>query len=401
MYIKTIYCQFRYKIMKKVFYWSPFTSKVATVKSVINSAYSVNRYLNKNLFRATIIDAVHEWKEYSDILKKKNIELIHLNKNSIFNNFKKDGFLRSRMAYWYIFFKSFDPLHKVLKNEKPAFLIIHLITSLPLILFLFKNYETKLILRISGLPRLTFFRKILWKVACKKVFKITCPTEDTFKDLSRYDFLRNKLCVLHDPVISLKDMNVLKNTQIDLDDRTTEIVENKKFLLSIGRLTKQKNFLFYLKCIPEIINLDRDLYFLFIGEGEQKLEFLDIIKKLDISDRVLTLGFTNNVNYFMNKSEALVLTSLWEDPGFVIVEAGYNNCQVVSSNCPNGPIEIIDKDGGYLFKSNSKIDFLKTIKSFLNDNKRNKINRKIVLKKRSKKFTLFRHCLILKKNILI
>ena len=60
MYIKTIYCQFRYKIMKKVFYWSPFTSKVATVKSVINSAYSVNRYLNKNLFRATIIDAVHE-----------------------------------------------------------------------------------------------------------------------------------------------------------------------------------------------------------------------------------------------------------------------------------------------------------------------------------------------------
>ena len=65
----------------------------------------------------------------------------------------------------------------------------------------------------------------------------------------------------------------------------------------------------------------------------------------------------------MNKSEALVLTSLWEDPGFVIVEAGYNNCQVVSSNCPNGPMEIINKDGGYLFKSNSKIDFLKTIKS--------------------------------------
>ena len=71
----------------------------------------------------------------------------------------------------------------------------------------------------------------------------------------------------------------------------------------------------------------------------------------------------------MNKSEALVVTSLWEDPGFVIVEAGYNNCQVISSNCPNGPSEIIDKDGGYLFESNSKIDFLKTIKLFLNEKK--------------------------------
>ena len=38
--------------------------------------YSVNKYLNKDLFKATIIDAVHEWKGYSDILKKKNIDLI-------------------------------------------------------------------------------------------------------------------------------------------------------------------------------------------------------------------------------------------------------------------------------------------------------------------------------------
>ena len=33
---------------KKVFYWSPFTSYVATVKAVINSVRSVN-YYSKNL----------------------------------------------------------------------------------------------------------------------------------------------------------------------------------------------------------------------------------------------------------------------------------------------------------------------------------------------------------------
>ena len=56
----------------------------------------------------------------------------------------------------------------------------------------------------------------------------------------------------------------------------------------------------------------------------------------------------------MKRAQVLVLPSLWEDPGFVLVEAGYNNCLVVSSNCPNGPSEIIAKDGGYLFESNSK-----------------------------------------------
>ena len=247
------------------------------------------------------------------------------------------------------------------------------------------------------MPKLTFLMKILWKLACKNVYKITCPTNDTLKDLNKYDFLRDKLCILHDPIINLKDIKILNNSKINIDDKIKDVVENKKFLLSIGRFTKQKNFLFYVKCIPEIINLDKDLYFLFIGEGELKLEFLEIVKKLNISDKVLTINYTNNVNYFMKKSKALVVTSLWEDPGFVIVEAGYNNCQVISSNCPNGPSEIIDKDGGYLFESNSKKDFLKTIKLFLNEKKNSKKKRKIALKKRSRKFTLFRHSVALKK----
>ena len=34
--------------MNKILYWSPFTSKVATVKSVINSVEAVNKYLNDN-----------------------------------------------------------------------------------------------------------------------------------------------------------------------------------------------------------------------------------------------------------------------------------------------------------------------------------------------------------------
>ena len=83
----------------------------------------------------------------------------------------------------------------------------------------------------------------------------------------------------------------------------------------------------------------------------------------------------------MKKSKCLVLTSLWEDPGFVLVEAGYNNCQVISSNCPNGPSEIISNDGGYLFRSNNRQSFINTIESFLKDSEKNKISKKIILKK--------------------
>lgn len=386
--------------MNKIFYWSPFTGKVATVKSVINSAESVNRFFKDKKFKPYILDAVNEWVDFEDEIKKKEIEIIYLNKKSIFNLFKKEGFIRSRLSYWYIFFKSFFPLIKILDRKKPDYLIIHLITSLPLTLFTIKNFQTKLILRISGLPKMTFFRKILWMLASKNIYKITCPTIDTYNDLSKFKFLKDKLHVLSDPILNIKEIQRTRNQEIYINKELDLIVNKKDFLLSIGRFTKQKNFIFYLNCIPEILKLNKELYFLFIGQGENKKEFIEISKKLNISDKVFILNDTKNVHYFMKKAKALVLPSLWEDPGFVLVEAGYNNCQVLSSNCPNGPKEIIGNDGGYLFQSNSESSLIKNFNLFFKDTNYVKQKKKVKLKKKINKFTLFQHALKMQKNIL-
>ena len=387
--------------MNKIFYWSPFTtSKIATVKAVINSAGSINKFFNKNQFRISIIDAVNEWKDFEDEIKEKKIELIVLNNDSYFNSFKKDGFVRSRFAYLYVFFKSFFPLIRVLKEKKPDYFIIHLITSLPLFLFSFKNFQSKLILRISGLPKMTFFRKLLWKLAVKNIYKITCPTLATYKNLSKFEFLKEKLCVLSDPILNIDEIQKIKNKKVIINEDIKQIISNKKYLLSVGRFTKQKNYLFYLNCIPEILKLDDELYFLFIGQGEDKKKFLEISNKLGVSDRIFIIDHTKNVHYFMKNAHALVLPSLWEDPGFVLVEAGYNGCQVISSDCPNGPSEIVGDDGGYLFESNSKSSLVQTIDHFLKDTEKNKLLKKIKLKKRLKKFTSFYHATNLKNEIL-
>ena len=385
--------------MNKILYWSPFTSKVATVKSVINSAEAINKYLNDK-YKAIIVDAVNEWHDYTQELNRKNIEVIHLNKNSIFNSFKKDGFARSRFAYLYIFFKSLLPLHNQLITKKPKYLIIHLITSLPLLMFIFKNYETKLILRVSGLPKMTFIRKTIWKLSSKKIYKITCPTQDTFRDLSKFSFLKDKLIILKDPIIKCSEIQKSKSKNVSLPRNIDKIVSKNDFFLSIGRFTKQKNFIFYLKSIPEILKLNKNLYFLFIGHGEEEEIFFRIVKKLNISDRIIVIKNTDNVHYFMKKSKCLVLTSLWEDPGFVLVEAGYNNCQVITSDCPNGPKEIVSDDGGYLFKSNNSTSLLNSINYFLKDSETSRVSKKIKLKKRLKGFTFFYHSLVLRKILI-
>ena len=90
--------------MNKIFYWSPFTtSKIATVKAVINSAGSLNKFFSKNHFKISIIDAVHEWKDFEDEIREKKIEIVYLNKNSFFNLFKKMVLLEVGL-HIYIFF---------------------------------------------------------------------------------------------------------------------------------------------------------------------------------------------------------------------------------------------------------------------------------------------------------
>ena len=113
------------------------------------------------------------------------------------------GYLKSRVLSIRIFFSSIYPLLKLLKKEKPDYLIIHLLTSIPFSLLIFFNFETKFILRISGLPRLNFLRKFVWKVVSKKITLVTCPSYETMDYIKKTKiFDENKIVVLHDPIIN-------------------------------------------------------------------------------------------------------------------------------------------------------------------------------------------------------
>ena len=175
--------------MQNIYYWSPCLNKVGTVKSTVNSALSLSRY-SQDKFIVKIINICGEWDEYKDIFKKNNIEVIDLN----FNYFKylpKKGFFQSRFSYIIMILFSIIPLYRLLKKDKPEFIVLHLLTSLPLLLLNFFRFETNFILRISG-PKLNFWRKIFWKISSKKIKKITCPTKDLIEQLQNSEIFEKK-----------------------------------------------------------------------------------------------------------------------------------------------------------------------------------------------------------------
>ena len=366
-----------------IYYWSPFISNVATVNAVLGSIRSLKTYSDQK-FEPHVINAAGEWNKYKKELNDNGINIIKLSNSKIIDNSNYTGFFRSRLIYLYLFFILFIPLLRLLRKSPPDYLVIHLITPLPLLLNYIFNIKTKIILRISGLPKLNFIRKFFWKKTLKKIYHITCPTKSTTSYMKELKIISSeKISTLYDPILSTKIINKIKSKRTGF--------EFNNFYLAIGRLTKQKNFKFLVEVFSEFLKTS-DNNLIIIGEGEQRDSLQKLIEKKKLKGKIILIGYKDNVFEYFEKSKCFILSSLWEDPGFVLVESAYMNTPIISSDCNNGPKEILgDGSNGILFKSNDKASLLDALHQFENMD-RNIINKKLLdCKKGIKVFTYFNH----------
>ena len=379
--------------MVKVFYWSPFISKIATPKAVVYSAISIKKY-SRGKIEPSIINLFNEWDNYIEDIKENNLNIYNLFKIKKYIKLPEKGFLQSRFSFFFIFILSFFPLLSLLKKKKPDYLIIHLNTSLPLILLLLFKFETKFILRISGKPRLNFFRKILWKCVSNKLYKITTPTKIIAEDLIKQEiFSHNKVEILYDPVLYLKKIRINNKQKVNNSDK------NK--IVAIGRLTRQKNFKFLIECFSEIVKRYDNFTLHILGDGDEKISLQKLIKKNDLDKKVFLEGYKPEVSSYLINSYCFILSSLWEDPGFVIIESAINNTIILSSNCETGPKELLNnKVNSFIFENNNKISFINSFDEMIKTDEKTKFKIKLSMKKNINKFTLFQHYKKLSKLIL-
>ncbi len=372
--------------MKKIFYWSPHISKVATVKNVVNSAFSLKKF-KKEKIDVSILDVMGEWINHKEEFDLKNINYIKIPGFDISKLLPVSGYIKSRIIYFFVLITKLFKLKKLIDEEKPNYLIIHLITIVPLLLLYLFSFDTKFILRISGLPQLTFFRIFFWRKISDRIYMVTCPSEQTKKDLIKSNiFPEEKLKVIYDPILEIKEIRKKLNSKIEKN------LLNKKYFLNIGRLTKQKNQTLLIDVFSKLVKKNNNLYLYIVGDGEQNKILKKMIIDREVQSNIFLLGYYENVFSLIKNSSVVISTSLWEDPGAVMIEAAYCNKLVISSNCPNGPEEFLEHGkGGYLFKNDDPIDLENKINHFLNESENNKFEKAFISKKNSKKYSLFRH----------
>jgi glycosyltransferase involved in cell wall biosynthesis len=113
-------------------------------------------------------------------------------------------------------------------------------------------------------------------------------------------------------------------------------------LLAVGRLAGQKDFTTLLRAFARV-RAQRPARLVILGEGEERTKLEALAGELGIAADVALPGFVLNPFPYMVRAAVLVLSSVYEGLPTVVIEALACGCPVVSTDCPSGPAEILER----------------------------------------------------------
>jgi N-acetyl-alpha-D-glucosaminyl L-malate synthase BshA len=162
--------------------------------------------------------------------------------------------------------------------------------------------------------------------------------------------------------------------------------ENEKIITHISNFRKVKQ-------IPDVIkvffNIQKQIpaKLMMVGEGPERLEAEQLCESLDITDKVVFFGNSNEIDKILCFSDLFLLPSVTESFGLAALEAMASGVPVISSNTGGIPEVNIDGVSGFLSDVNDVEDMSKNAIRILSDNNRLK-EFKERAKEESKKFDI-------------
>lgn len=224
-------------------------------------------------------------------------------------------------------------------------------------------------------PIIKFLSRLLYKIP-NKFIAVSSGVADDFS--MRSGISRNKVKVIYNPVYKTYIDTLPQNAAPILD-----FLQDQKYIMGVGRLTKQKDFATLISAFSIVFQTNPELKLLILGEGPLRESLQNQIEEFNLKDKVLLPGFVDNPQYFLKRAELFVLSSQWEGFGNVIVEALGVGTKVISTDCPSGPAEILENGKfGKLVPMGNPKEMATTILDALNE-----INRANLLIERAKDFS--------------
>lgn len=175
--------------------------------------------------------------------------------------------------------------------------------------------------------------------------KVIAVGEMVKKNLTEYfNVPKEQICVIHNAVKPF-DGNI---APIEVLNREHE--KGNVLIGNIGRLSEQKGMTYFIEAAEITAKAHPEARFIIVGDGEEKKQLHEQVVAKRLLDKVLFLGYRNDIQNVMSQLDFVVLSSLWEGLPLTPIEA-YSVGKTVVGTAVDGTIEII-RDGidGYLIE---------------------------------------------------
>lgn len=195
--------------------------------------------------------------------------------------------------------------------------------------FVFHNTKSQM---LQSKAKKTYgFTKYLYKKVLASMKRSIAVSYGIKQDLvNEFNIESNKIRVIYNP-IDYSRINELSNESIKSDFISDD------YFVFVGRLVKEKR-------LDVLIDGFSSSKFkgnlLIFGEGPERVKYESYIKEKNYN-RIHFMGKTNNPYVWMRNSKALLLTSDFEGLPTVLIEALMSGTNVISTDCPSGPKEIL------------------------------------------------------------
>jgi len=284
----------------------------------------------------------------SQVNKKKFPKKIkYLNTKSIFF-FNRNRLIKSIICFFWGLSLYSEKEKIILSFQSNIFSII-----------LSKIIDSKIIIRLNTSPEKyanSIFKKLFFKFFYNFSDEIIVNSYEFRKKLKKILNLDSE--VIYNPIalprkINKKKINYFNNYK-DLK------------ILSIGRLTDQKDHLTLIKSLNLLKNEGYKFKLYLIGRGYNYNKILSEVKNYQLNKYIKLAGYKKKAYEFMNAANLFILSSRYEGLPNVLIEAQYFGIPIISSDCPSGPKEILlNGKAGTIFKTGNFYDLKNKIKNFI------------------------------------
>lgn len=185
-------------------------------------------------------------------------------------------------------------------------------------------------------------------------------------------------------------INISDNEDLE---KQKDKLKGKKSILFLCRISEEKRPIFMLRVFKKLIETDKDLVLMVVGDGPVLREMKDTAQKEGIYEKIIFFGMQNNVKPFYKAADVSVICSLVEGLTITTYESLAMGTPVVTADV-GGQKELVDNScgrvvqntqtakNGYYNRDYSEEEinrYVKAIKEVLQDNKLKANCRKKVL----------------------